>query len=95
MNKFGCIYKTKKGKERLIIKGCESQALTTSILNDSRVLVFQSRGRIAEFMSKFRGAAGGSESSRHIDGAYKVIKLEPIFVIAGYRVKEGSEDGLS
>lgn len=95
MNKFGCIYKTNKGKDRLIIKGYESQALTTSILNDSRVLVFESRGRIAEFMSKFRAADGGSESSRHIDGNYKVIKLEPIFVIAGYRVKEENEDGLS
>lgn len=88
MNKYGCIYKTKKGTERIVITGYHNEALTSSVLNDSRVLAFDGRKQIAKFMEKFRGADAGSESSRHIDGNYKVIKLEPFYVLAGFRVRE-------
>lgn len=92
MNKYGCIYKTKKGTERLVIRGYHNEALTSSVLNDSRVLSFDGRKQIAKFMAKFRGADAGSESSRYIDGNYKVIKLEPFYVLAGFRVKEENKD---
>lgn len=86
MKRYGCIYKSEQGVECLVVEHWKTQHATYSFdLTDPNVLAFHSPQKIDKFMSHFYG--GEYLSRRKLDGEYRVIELEPIYILAGWHVK--------
>lgn len=85
MKRYGCIYKSEQDVECLVIHDWRGKATYSFDLKDKDVLAFHSPQKIAKFMTHFYG--GEYLSRRKLDGEYRLIELEPIYILADWRVK--------
>ncbi len=84
--RYGVIYKSKHGREYLVTTNHLNEAWASSNLEDTDVLAFHSEEAIAKFMKRSSWTVY-PDHSRHKDGDYRVIELEPIYALVRWQVK--------
>lgn len=82
--RYGVIYKSKGGQDLIVATDHYNEAIPDVYNKDYLVLDFYSEEKAHKFMSHWT-AQGYMAAERELDGEYKVIELEPVYVIASWR----------